>query len=69
MMKTQILLLSAIAIAAILAIAPLVSAGPVDAKKHKVCPGTGECHGASGDHNPNAYCTTNGVNRPNCAGT
>ena len=69
-MNTRIITLAIVVISAALVIAPALASTVFAASpKHKVCPGTGDCNGGSGDHNPNAYCTTNGVNRPNCGGT
>jgi hypothetical protein len=69
-MQTKIILAIVIIATAALAIAPALANTVFAASpKHKVCPGTGDCNGDSGNHNPNAYCTTNGDNRPNCGGT
>jgi hypothetical protein len=56
-----------VAAAAAMIIAPsLASTVFAASPKHQVCPGTGTCNGQSGSNNPNAYCTTNGSNRPSC---
>jgi hypothetical protein len=55
-----------VAVTAALAIAPSLM-GTVFAKQIQVCPGDqSPCNGSSGDNNPNAFCTTNGANRPTC---
>ena len=65
-MNTKQLTLALVIIAAAtLVLAPSLS-GTAFAKKVQVCPSGNPCSGNSGAHNPNAYCTTNGVNRPNC---
>ena len=64
------LALTAIAIVSALALiaAPAMVEQPASAKKIQVCPSGNPCSGSSGEHNPNAFCTTNGKNRPNCGG-
>jgi hypothetical protein len=64
------LALTVIAIVSALAliVAPAMVEQPASAKKIQVCPSGNPCSGSSGEHNPNAFCTTNGKNRPNCGG-
>ncbi len=62
--------LTAIAIVTALAlvVAPAMVEQPASAKKIQLCPSGNPCKGNSGENNPNAFCTTNGENRPNCGG-